>query len=75
VARNENPAMVAPMVKPGGVCFYRNSGVWSQAVGFVLVLLQESYFSRSEEVFTFIFFVQEILFPSDLTGHTMLVLK
>jgi hypothetical protein len=55
VAKNENPTMVAPMVKPGGVCFYRNSGVWSQAVGFVVVLWQESYFSRSEEIFTFNF--------------------
>jgi hypothetical protein len=37
VARNANEAMVAPMVGSGGICVL--AGFWSQAVGFVLVLL------------------------------------
>jgi hypothetical protein len=39
VATNKNEAMVAPVVGSGGVCFWRESGVLSQAVGFVLVRL------------------------------------
>jgi hypothetical protein len=39
VARNANTAMVAPMVGSGGVCIWREYGVWTMAVGFVLVRL------------------------------------
>jgi hypothetical protein len=38
---------------------WRQSRVWSQAVGFVLVRLAD--FSRSEDVFTFNFVYKEML--------------
>jgi hypothetical protein len=55
VARNANEAMVAPVVGSGGVNVWRDSGIWSQAVSFVLVRLEESGFSRREDVCTFNF--------------------
>jgi hypothetical protein len=39
VAETANETMVAPMVVSGGVCVLRESGVCSQAVGFLLVRL------------------------------------
>jgi hypothetical protein len=39
VGRNGNEAMLTPMVGSGGVCVWRESGVGSQAVSFVLVSL------------------------------------
>jgi hypothetical protein len=43
VARSKNEAMVAPMAE---------SGVWSQAVGFVLLRLGGSRFSCREDFFS-----------------------
>jgi hypothetical protein len=38
-------------VGSGGVCVCRDSGIWSQAVGFVHVIFQKSDFDRREDVF------------------------
>jgi hypothetical protein len=35
--KSANEATVVPMVGSGGFCFWREYGVWSQAVCFVLV--------------------------------------
>jgi hypothetical protein len=34
VARSINEAIMAPKMVSGGVCVWRNPGVWRQAVGF-----------------------------------------
>jgi len=47
-AGNTNEVMVAPMLGSGGVCL---AGVWSQAVGFVLVRLAEICFKSSWRCF------------------------
>jgi hypothetical protein len=49
VARNANDAMVGS----DGVCVWRVSEAWNQAVGLVLVHWQESVFSRGQDVFAF----------------------
>jgi hypothetical protein len=38
-ARNAILAVMARMMGSGGVCIWRNSGVWSQAVDFMLLRL------------------------------------
>jgi hypothetical protein len=47
VARNANEAVF----EFGGICIWRESRDWSQAVGFVWCTLQEFGFSRSENIF------------------------
>jgi hypothetical protein len=37
VARSANEALVASLMGSGGDCVWRETGVWCQAVGFVLV--------------------------------------
>jgi hypothetical protein len=39
VARNVHDFMAVPVVRSNGICFWRESRVWSQAVGFVSVRL------------------------------------
>jgi hypothetical protein len=39
------------VVEPGGVCVWRESRVWSQAVDLVLVVLTGSAFNRHEDIF------------------------
>jgi hypothetical protein len=41
VVRNVNDVMVAPTAESGGVCFWRESSVWSRVVSFLLVQLAE----------------------------------
>jgi hypothetical protein len=36
-ARNANDVMVTPIVRFGGVCVWRESRIWTQTIGFVLV--------------------------------------
>jgi hypothetical protein len=56
-----NEAMVTPTVRSGGLCFWRESGVWSQAVGMCLWVWQESGFSRHEDIFIFNLFYKKII--------------
>jgi hypothetical protein len=73
VARNENGALVAPMMGSGGV--------WTQAVGFVLVRLAGIWLQSPLFWLPLFRFVSTIncivvqhnkgLFPSNLTGHIL----
>jgi hypothetical protein len=49
VARNAKGAMATPTVQSGGECIWLATGVWSQAVGFVLLRMAGIYFSRHQD--------------------------
>jgi hypothetical protein len=51
VARNENEAMVVPMIGSGGVCVWRESGARRSVLCWSV--WQDSGFIRREDVFTF----------------------
>jgi hypothetical protein len=55
-SKSAHAAVTRPVVWPGGACVWRESGVWSQTVGFISLRLQESGFSHSEVVLAFNFF-------------------
>jgi hypothetical protein len=61
VARKSNDAVVAPMVGCGGSTYGEKSGVWSQTAGLVLVHLQDSGISPTEDNFTFYLLYKEML--------------
>jgi hypothetical protein len=59
-AKTANTSTMVPVVGFGGVWFWRESGIWSRATGFVLIPLAAICFSRREDVYTFNLVCKEI---------------
>lgn len=65
VAKNASEAMVAPMMGSGGICFWRDSNMWSQDVGLFLCAFQKSSASAASKIFQHFIYFMKTMCKSD----------